>query len=438
MFLSAQSQRIFALAIPMIISNITTPLIGLVDTAVVGHMDDVGYLAGVALGALILTQLFWLCGFLRMSATGLSAQAKGAQDSTAASQVLWQTSVLGGVIGLLVLLFQSPLLSAGLWLAEASPSIAQAASEYFSVRVWSAPFALINLALIGWLVGQHAHRNIMKIQIIANLINVALDILFVFVLDLGVFGVALASVIAEISIFILALKQVLKIKGIHFKADFLHAHFFKGMLALNANMLVRNLALQLCLAFVTYKGTAMGELIGSTNAIILQFFTLIALGLDGLAYATEALVGEAKGERSHSKFNQIVKTAMGWSLVFAALYSVLFGMAGSLIIGLLTDIESLRQSVEGYMIIIVVLPLIAHWCFLFDGVYIGLSHARAMRNSMLVCMVLFFFPTWYVLSEYENWGLWLSFLIFLGLRGVTLGGHLLYLSKKQLAFSSSV
>lgn len=431
MFLSVQSQRVFALAIPMIISNITTPLIGLVDTAVIGHMGDVGYLAGVALGALILTQLYWICGFLRMSATGLSAQAKGAGDNSASSQILWQTGLMGFVLGMGIVLLQKPLLEAGLYLAEASPAIASAATDYFAIRVWSAPFALVNLALIGWLVGQQAHRDIMRIQIVANLVNVALDILLVFVFDFGIAGVAWASVVAELSIFILAMLRVMQVKGLSFNFHFLQPNRLTNLLALNANMLVRNLALQLCLAFVTYKGTAMGELIGSTNAIILQFFTLIALGLDGLAYATEALIGEAKGRKSHVEFVSITKTAVLWSHVFALAYSAIFWFAGPFIIGLLTDIDALKASVEGYLFIVILLPVIAHWCFLFDGVYIGIANAKAMRNSMLVCMVLFFFPTWYLLSGFDNWGLWISFLVFLGLRGVTLGGHLLYLIHRK-------
>ncbi|MCY7295644.1 MATE family efflux transporter [Alteromonas sp. a30] len=419
----------------MIISNITTPLIGLVDTAVIGHMDDVGFLAGVALGALILTQLYWVCGFLRMSSTGLSAQAKGENNNTFAARVLWQSGAIGLFIGVVIILLQGPLLSAGLWLADATPTIMTSAKAYFEIRVWSAPFALINLALIGWLVGQQAHRHIMRIQIAANLLNVTLDILLVYVFDLGIAGVAIASVAAEISIFMLSLVVVFRVADVRFKAQFLHIGMFRSLLALNSNMLIRNLALQLCLAFVTYKGTAMGEMIGSTNAIILQFFTLIALGLDGLAYATEALIGEAKGQKTSLGILNIVKVAMLWSVIFAVVYSSVFWLFGESIVRLLTDIEALRQSVSSYLMVIVLLPLVAHWCFLLDGIYIGLSNAKAMRNSMLVCMALFFFPTWYGLSVFENWGLWSSFLIFLALRGMTLGGHLAWLVKQKKIFA---
>lgn len=431
-----QSRKILALAVPMIISNITTPLIGLVDTAVIGHMPEVSYLAGVALGALILTQIFWLCGFLRMSATGLSAQAIGEGDSDKSIQVLMQTSISGLVIGIFVLAIQSPLLNMGLWLAEATPEVASAASEYFAIRVWSAPAALLNLALIGWLVGQQAHSSIMRMQIVANLINVILDLVFVYVLDMGVAGVAFASVIAEISITLMSLLTIKRLGLLKLRLSGLEKSAFANLLSLNSNMLVRNLALQLCLAFITYKGTAMGELIGSTNAIILQFFTLIALGLDGLAYATEALVGEAKGRKSTAELGTIVKHALLWSSILALGYSLIFWIGGQHVTGLLTDIDILKQAVDSYLLIIVLLPLISHWCFLFDGVYIGLTNARVMRNSMLFCMALFFFPCWYYLSVYENWGLWWSFLIFLALRGITLGGHFIYAARKNLILNS--
>lgn len=431
MILSLQSRRIFSLALPMIISNVTTPLIGLVDTAVMGHMSDVSFLAGVALGAVVLTQVYWVCGFLRMSATGLSAQAIGQGDKDKSLQVLLQTSGVGLVLGLIILLFQSPLISTGLWFAEATPAVSHAAREYFQIRVLSSPAALLNLALIGWLVGQQAHKNIMRIQIIANLLNAGLDIFFVYGLDMGVTGVAWASVIAEVSITVMSLKTVHSLGMLRFKKAGLEKQAFINLIGLNGNMLLRNLALQFCLAFITYKGTAMGELVGSTNAIILQFFTLISLGLDGLAYATEALVGEAKGRKNAKEISSIVKDALIWSSLLAVGYSVLFWGAGVEIISLLTNIEALKTEVVLFLPIVILLPIVSHWCFLLDGVYIGLTNARIMRNSMMLCMLVFFFPTWYFLSIYGNWGLWISFLIFLALRGLTLGWHFLYVVRKE-------
>ena len=436
MTLSLQSRRLFALAIPMIISNITTPIIGLVDTAVMGHMQDVSHLAGVSLGAIILTQMIWICGFLRMSATGLSAQSHGKQDPVAAGRVLLQTISLGLALGALLVICQTPLLQAGLWLAEPSPEVTLAATEYFQIRVWSAPVAMMNLALIGWLVGQQKHRHIMQIQILANVVNAGLDIVLVFGFDLGVSGVAIASVCAELLIFVLAAKVAWQTAQGGLGRVALLCKDLSHVLLLNSDMLVRNLALQLCLAFVTYTGISFGDVTASVNAIILQFFTLIALGLDGLAYAVEALVGQAAGQdkqqeecpsradRQHSSnLKSIVNNALWWSNAFAMGYSLVFAFAGSGIVALLTDIDTLRIAMSDYLIFLVALPIVAHWCFLFDGVYIGLTKARLMRNSMLLCTVLFFFPGWMALSQFDNQGLWSCFLLFLALRGITLGYH---------------
>ena len=434
MIFSMQSRRIFSLAVPMIISNITTPLIGLVDTAVIGHMEEAAFLAGVALGSLVLTQVYWLCGFLRMSATGLSAESKGRGDIESSTNVWMQSVGLGLVIGLLILLIQSPLLALGLWFSDANETIQFAATEYFQIRVWSAPAAMMNMAMIGWLVGQQRHKFIMWIQIAANIVNAVLDLVFVYGFDMGVSGVALASVFAEFTILGLSLAYIFRFDLLLKSALTWSASGIsdlKRLLSMNKDMLIRNLALQLCLAFITYTGISFGDTIAATNAILMQFFMLIALGLDGLAYATEALVGEAKGQRKPSAIREIVKSALIWSNLIALGYSGLFWVFGNEIVTLLTDIESLRQSSLEYMVVILMLPVVAHWCFLFDGVYIGLTNAKAMRNSMLVCMIIFFFPTWFCLSIYDNWGLWSSFMIFLALRGVTLGGHYYWLSSRK-------
>ena len=443
--LSQQSKRTLSLAFPMIISNLTTPLIGLVDTAVVGHMQDESYLAGVSLGAIVLTQVIWICGFLRMTATGLSAEAFGASDNEKARLVLLRMGVLALFLGLLLVLLQLPLLSAGLWLASSNDAIETQASAYFLIRVWASPAALLNMVLIGWLIGQQKHRFIMWTQIAANLINASLDIIFVYGFDWGVQGVAAASVIAEYTILIVSLVFIIRSRVIYTASvvtkrlsavtetilSLWDKAELKRLVALNGDMLLRNLMLQGCLAFITFKGIAMGQNIAATNAILMQFFTLIALGLDGLAYATEALVGESKGAKSKRHLHVAVMNALFWSTIAAGVYALVFFLFGEAIIGLLTDIEALQESATDYLFIVILLPLVAHWCFLFDGVYIGLSNARAMRNSMFIS-VLSFFPSWWCLAEFGNQGLWASFLVFLALRGITLGGYYYWQFKREL------
>ncbi|MCV2885832.1 MATE family efflux transporter [Aestuariibacter sp. AA17] len=414
--------RLLSLTFPMILANITTPLIGLVDTAVMGHLPASHFLAGAAIGALILTQLYWVCGFIRMSATGLSAQAKGQSNLDEAGRVLVQNAAIGLMIGALVVMLQSPLLSLGLYFADAQGELLTSVSQYFYVRVWGAPAALINLALIGWLIGRQCTRQVLIIQIVGNLINAVLDVVFVFYLDMQVEGVALASVIAEYSILVLSIVCIIqRIPAMPFSYKWLQPNAFTQVFTLNTDMLIRNLALQACLAFVTYQGARLGTQIAAVNAILMQFFVLIALGLDAIAYAVEALVGEAKGQKDLNRVKLDTYRGLWWSSCFAALYALTFYCWGEEIVRVLTDQQALQQASTEYLPFIIVLPLVAHWCFLYDGVYIGLTHAKTMRNSMVISAVLVFFPLWWLTESLENVGLWISLLGLMLARGLTLG-----------------
>ena len=273
--------RLLALALPMILANITTPLLGLVDTAVLGHMSLPAMLAGASVGALILTQIYWVCGFLRMSSTGLSAQAKGAPNNTLESaKVLWQTVAVALLLGVAVLGLQSPILSVGLTLTQPNSDVALHLQHYFSTRVWGAPAAMLNLALVGWLVGQQKTRSVMTIQIVGNLLNALLDVIFVFGLNLSVAGVALASVIAEYTMAIMALVVAFKQVGsVAVSTSWFNRAARKVLMKLNGDMLLRNLALQGCLAFLTIQGARYGETSAAVNAILMQFFVFDCSGV---------------------------------------------------------------------------------------------------------------------------------------------------------------
>ena len=430
-------KTIVTLALPMILANITTPLLGLVDTAVLGHMPDVSQLAGAAIGALILTQIYWVCGFLRMSSTGLSAQAKGRESQDESAGVLRNGLLIGGAIGLFLVVAQSWVLSVGQWLASPEPAMAASMQQYFQVRVWGAPAALANLAIIGWLVGQQRVKAVMWLQVIGNLINVVLDLLFVFGFGWGVAGVAGASVIAEYTMCILGLSLALKYLEKPLFSLLRHkisdaAVGFGNTLAVNRDMLIRNLALQLCLAFLSFQGARFGDVTAATNAVLMQFFVLIALGLDGIAYAIEAMVGEAKGKRDDDRISEVTGKGLLWSSGFAVTYALAFFLFGTGIVSLLTDQQSVRDMATSYLPFIVVLPILAHWCFLLDGVYVGLTKASTMRNSMVGSAFLVFFPLWLLYQERENQGLWIALLGFLLSRGVWLGAHF-YLMKQKRA-----
>ncbi|GAC17954.1 MATE family efflux transporter [Paraglaciecola arctica] len=423
-------QKIIVIAIPMILSNVTTPLMGMVDTAVLGHMQGTYFLAGASVAALIITQLYWLCGFLRMTSTGLSAQAKGSKDKDQLSQSLFQGIVIGFMLGCILLLFKDGILALGLYFANATPVIEEVISEYFSTRIWGAPAAIVNLALIGWLIGQQQAKQVLLIQVFANLLNLALNLWFVFGLGLEVFGVALASVIAEYFIAVVSLFVALNIIGKPIiQKKWFSIAYLQPLLSLNGNTFFRNLILQACIAFLIFKGVGFGSTSAAINAILMQFFTLIALGLDGVAYAAEALVGEQKGDKNAKGIIQVTLHGLLWSSVVAVFYSLVFVIWGTDIISIITDQKTLQLEMQDYLIFVYCLPLIAHWCFFFDGVFVGLTRAKAMRNSMLLCALAVYFPAFWIFLSYANQGLWMAMLLFLFFRGISLGGYFIYLCR---------
>lgn len=431
-------RNLLALAMPMILANITTPLLGLVDTAVLGHMPTSAMLAGASIGALIVTQIYWVCGFLRMSATGLSAQARGtlAEPKQASTKVVVQTAAIGLILGMMIVLLQVPILSVGIALADANTQVTEYLTHYFQIRIWGAPAALLNLALVGWLVGQQRTKAVLIIQVVGNLLNAALDAWFVFGLGWSVAGVAAASVIAEYTMMAMMLWVVVRqCAGVKIEMAWFNSAARKVLLKLNGDMLVRNLALQLCLAFLTLQGARNGETATAVNAILMQFFVLVALGLDGVAYAVEALVGEAAGAKNHNAIIQQTRRGLIWSSLFALAYTFGFYFFGTQIVAMLTSIESLRLATNEYLWLMIWLPLLAHWCFLFDGVFVGLTHSAAMRNSMIMCAVGIFFPVWWVTQQAGNIALWYALLAFLLARGISLGVVFQRLSRRNALYN---
>lgn len=453
--------QLLSIAIPLILANITTPLLGLVDTAILGRMDGLHFLAGAAIASLILTQLYWVCGFIKMSMTGLSAQSRAAEPLER-NKTLVQGCALALVLAGIILLLQVPILHAGLWFAQAQVEVVQNIEEYFYVRVWGAPAALLNLAIIGWLIGQQKGRLILVLQVLVNLINIAASYSFVYFFDMGVKGVATGTIVAEYSMAVLSLLWVHKhYLPLQVLRQWFHTQSLSALLSLNTDMLIRNLALQFTLAFVTLKGAQYGTQAAAVNAVLMQFFALIALGLDGIANAVEALVGEVKGQNDlREKTN--AKTLSGqsysprcealdegdsqkvpnatenplayqvflgifWSSVVALLYVLIFWVFGDGILNILTNQEALIQATTGYMWVILLLPVIAHWCFLFDGVYVGLTRGKTMRNNMLISTICVFLPCYFYLSEYDNQALWMAMFAFLAARGVGLGLHFTFM-----------
>lgn len=417
----------------MILSNITAPLLGLVDTAVVGHLEHAYYLGGSTVGAMIITFITWLCGFLRMSTTGLSAQAFGQQDIQKNILVLLRGLVVASLVGFTLILLQHPYLNISLAMAGGSEQVQHYARVYSEIRIWGLPAALANLVILGWLLGNHKAKAVMWLVIATNLINLLLDLLFVIGFGWQVKGVAIATLVSEYSGLVFGLvvifynfRSALTVQALSFKNTFTQVlersaltHYFR----LNRDILIRTLCLEICFVFMTFQGARLGDDAVAANAILMNFLLLISFGLDGIANAAEVMVGKAKGENNRQLLLENVDIALIWTAIFALVYSMVFFFFGEYFVRLISSIPSVVAFAEQHLLWIILLPLLSCWCYLFDGIYVGLMQARTMRNSMLIATFGCFFPSWFLLSSYGNHGLWAAFSIFMLVRGITLAWH---------------
>jgi MATE family multidrug resistance protein len=415
----------------LILSNISVPLLGMVDTGVTGHLENAVYLGAVAIGSTIFGFLYSGVNFLRMGTTGITAQRFGANDDDGLRIALGQALVVSTAIAILLILLQLPLGRLAMRLIGPEPEIANIAGEYFSIRIWSAPATLANYALIGWFIGLQNARVPLYIVLAINLTNIALDLLFVLVLGMKVDGVAAASVIAEftgVAVGISFAIAELQRRGGHMIISHLTTlSEYKEFFSINANLFVRTMALMFSFAFVTAAGARMGGLILAANAVLMNLLNLIAFALDGLAHAAEALVGKAAGAKNRQALHRSVQLTMRWSLYVAIGFSVLFWFTGPLIIRVLTDIPDVVDTTMQYLPWMTVAPVIAFWAYLYDGVFVGATRAKEMRNSMVISTFVVFIPAWFAFRFLGNHGLWLAFMIFLGSRGI--GMHFYYRSR---------
>ena len=412
----------------MILSNITVPLLGMVDTGVTGHLENAVYLGAVAIGSTIFGFLYSGVNFLRMGTTGITAQRFGAEDHDGLRVALGQALVVALAIATALILLQVPLITLAMRLLGPDPEVAGFASEYFSIRIWSAPATLANYALIGWFIGLQNARVPLYIVLAINLTNIALDLVFVLLLGMKVDGVAAASVIAEftgVAIGIIFVISELRRRGGHLVVSHLttlkeYAEFF----SINANLFIRTMALMFTFAFVTAAGARMGGLILAANAILINLLHLIAFALDGLAHAAEALVGKAAGAKNRLALQRAVQLTMRWSLYVAIGFSILFWIAGPIFVRVLTDIPDVVNTTLEYLPWMIAAPVIAFWAYLYDGVFVGATRAKEMRNNMVVSTFLVFIPAWFAFRFLGNHGLWLALMIFMASRGI--GMHYYY------------
>ncbi len=416
-------RSVLAIAIPIMLSNVTEPLIGVVNTTVIGQLPEAHYIGAVSASALIFAFLFWGFGFLRLSTGGLSAQAVGAQDNEELAAVFWRSLTLGVLIGL-GLLIVSPLIGKLAFnLIGGSPEIRSEGLSYFNYRIWSAPAALANFSILGWFVGQARAKFAFYTQVFLNLVNMILSSYFVLVLHLNVAGVGLAAVIAEYAAVALGLFFVFRrMRALNVAFDskrIFNSAKLLSTLSSNGDIMIRTLCLLFAFAWFTARGARAGDLIIATNAVLLNFFEMSAYLIDGFSYAAESLVGQAVGARNRPQFWQAIKLTTGWAMVLGVLCSLFIGFAGPWCIDAMTVNPDVRQLAREYLGWTILAPILSVICFQFDGIYTGAMATREMRNMMALSLLIYLTSWWFLESAFGNHGLWAALNIFLLARTIS-------------------
>jgi MATE family multidrug resistance protein len=429
-------QKVLTIALPMTAASISIPLLGLVDTAILGHLELAYYLAAVAAGSSVLTMIFWLFGFLRMGSIGLTARAWGAGDHERCQELLAQSLVLAIVLGALLAVFQQPLLTATIHLIKPSDEVRALAFDYCQIRIFAAPATLGTLCAMGWLLGLQRAKTTLLLMLFTNLTNIGLDFLFIVGLKMNSEGAAWASFTSELLGFFLAMLLVAKqlsIMECSFHLPYLRQwHRYQELLKVNRHLFIRTACLVFTMTFFTAQGARQGDNILAANAILMQLLLLVAYTQDGFAHAAESLVGHAIGRNNLKYFYSICKEVTFWGLIisFAATATYLFFPRA--IIAIFTDLPEIADASQHYWPWLTTLPLAGLLCFMADGIFIGAGKTRAMQDTMLFATFGLFLPLWYLTQPLGNHGLWLTYLCFLLTRSLLMGGMFSYYSQYRL------
>ena len=417
-------RTVLAIAAPIVLSNISTPLLGIADTAVMGRLGDPKYIGAVAIGALIFTMVFWTFGFLRMGTTGLTAQALGAKDGAEIRAALGRALLIAAAVGGALILAQWPIREIAFFLLNGGPEVEPLARYYFDIRVWSAPAALANYALVGWFIGLGRAQVALVLQVFLNLVNIFFNILLALGLGWGVAGIAAGTLIAEVAAALLGLgiaAHYLRFyPGQWTRARLLDAAQLARTIAVNRDIMLRTIVLMLSFAWFTAKSAEAGTVTLAVNSILLQFVTVSAFFLDGFALAAEALVGRAVGARSRDDFDRSVRLSTLWAAGIACALSLGIFAGGGAVIDFLSVDAEVRAVARVYLFWAAMLPVLSVWCYQLDGIFIGATRGPEMRNAALASSLIFL-ALWWLLLPYGNHGLWAALAGFNLMRAASLG-----------------
>lgn len=416
---------VWRLAGPMILSNLTVPLMGMVDSAIMGHLPDPSLIGAVAVGALIFSFLFWGLGFLKMGTTGYAAQAFGAGDRAELAATLARPTLLALLLAAAILALQEPVARLSFWIVEPSQEVQANARLYYDIRIWSAPATLLTYGVVGWLIAVQDTRWVLVLALVTNLLNLGFSLFFVLALDWGIVGVAAGTVAAEY----VALLTVLPVIAVKLSrhaarptwARVLDRRAVIAMLRLNLDLLLRTFALLAAFTVFTSAGARQGDAILAANALLMHLQSLMAYGLDGFAHAAETLSGAAWGRRSRKDFVGGIEAATLWAAILSIGFAIAYAIAGPAILTLFTEHLDILEEASRYLPWMVVSPLVSIWSFMLDGVFVGTTRSAAMRNAMLLSLLVYLGLAWALVPGWGNHGLWVAFLGFMLARAATLG-----------------
>lgn len=417
------NRDVLALAIPMTLAYLSTPILGVVDTAVIGQLGSAALVGGIAVGGILFDLVFSTFSFLRSGTTGLTAQAYGAGEAKEIKATLLRALMIALAMGLVLIALQLPLIELGLTFLGGSDAVQEATSSYFRIRIYSAPFALANYAILGWLLGMGRAGAGLLIQTFLNGVNIILSIVFVMGLGWGISGVALATVISEMATLVLGgvfLWRGFATGPMPSLARIFNRTRFRKMVAINRDIMIRSFSLLLAFAFFTARGAAQGDTVLAANAILEKFFLVGGYFLDGFATAAETIVGRAIGARHRPAFDRAVKLTVIWGFALSGFAALVFWFAGPWLIDLMTTHQGTRDTARVYLIWAALTPLIGVLAFEMDGVFIGATWSRDMRNMMLLSLVVYLATYALAFPILGNHGLWLSLEVLLGIRGLSL------------------
>ncbi|MDL2227322.1 MATE family efflux transporter [Bacteroidales bacterium OttesenSCG-928-K03] len=415
------NKKILNLAIPNIITNITVPLLGMVDLAIVGHIGDEKHIGAIALGTMIFNLIYWNFGFLRMGTSGFTAQAYGANDTKECLKILVRGSAIAVSIATLLILLQSPVGWLSGKLIKGSEDTINLALSYFYIRIWAAPATLGLYVLKGWFIGMQNAKYPMIVAITLNVVNIIFSLIFAVVLKLGIRGVAMGTVLAQYSGLIIAIILWIKKYG-YLRKDIeikesLKFQEMKTFFKVNSDIFLRTLCLVAVFTFIPAISASMGDRILAVNTLLMQLFTLFSYIMDGFAYAGEALVGKYIGAKDNRSLQQSVKLLLRWGIIITIAFTLIYLFWGRNILSLLTNNREVINTAMEYIIWSLLVPICGFAAFLFDGIYIGATESKTMRNSMFIATAVFFILYFVLINTMGNNGLWIAFLFYLAFRG---------------------